>query len=127
MEWNREHQSTMNSPVHNSYAAKKPAAPFRVESEKKPKRETAKERQARYISRIDKDSLEALNQDLLEEIERLKNDLKTQINVTNAMRNDDEELRWQILTERTKRMRDPLFVKWVEQNTVRTEGTEMQE
>lgn len=117
----------MNSPAHNSYAAKKPAVPFHVESEKKPKRETAKERQARYISRIDKDSLEAINQDLLEEIERLKNDLKTQINVTNAMRNDDEELRWQILTERTKRLRDPLFVKWVEQNTNRPDGTDMQE
>ena len=59
----------MNSPVHNSYAAKKPAAPFRVESEKKPKRETAKERQARYISRIDKDSLEAINQEIMKDPE----------------------------------------------------------
>lgn len=117
----------MNSPVHNSYGGKKPVAAVRVESEKKPKRESAKDRQARYISRIDKDSLEAVNQDLLDEIERLKNDLQTQINVTNAMRKDDEELRWQILTERTKRLRDPLFVKWLEQNTVRGDGTEMQE
>lgn len=119
----------MSAPEYNGRAMKRPVpAADKAESEKKPKRESAKDRHSRYLSRIDVDSYEALIEDLQLEIERLQTEVQTQINVTTGVRRDDDELRRLMFAERSKRLHDPLFLQWLEYRAeAQPDGTPMAE
>lgn len=95
-------------PQEHSYGGKYPVKtpPNEIQEEKKPRKPARQQRITKFLQRAEKDNLEWLNEDLIEENKRLVKELETVRNVNAAIQKELSDFRMQLFSDRIANLND---------------------